>query len=349
MRLRAKDNMLVQCPSCQTTYRVSDNLVTKSKPSFRCSRCKNVFILGSKAETGERAVASQSIQEETRELSFAFSDRHEPVHEAAAETSGSSAPTNGPAAAQEIPSSITRPRDQDWSLAPEPAVEETFTMKDERSFAEVHNPSERSFEFASERPAVSKHREAANEAGGESAPGRPLSATPYLLLCAGLVLLFSALTLVYKARPEPIENSLKAIPWIGSSVLKNDYLRQGIVLQAGRPRFQRIMGNREVFLLSGVALNRNRVKVREVKIEGYAFGSDGKIVERQNITVGNAISAKIVRDLTVQEIATLQRQSPIRRFEILPDESAPFSIVFLKSSAQIKSFGYRVLSANESQ
>ena len=51
--------------------------------------------------------------------------------------------------------------------------------------------------------------------------------------------------------------------------------------------------------------------------------------------------------MTAQEIGTLQRQSPIKRFEILPDESAPFSIVFLKSGAEIKSFGYRILSAEE--
>ncbi|MGH7766088.1 MAG: hypothetical protein ACREQP_01430 [Candidatus Binatia bacterium] len=240
-------------------------------------------------------------------------------------------------------------RDRDWSLSPAPAVEDTFTLNDEKSFAEIHHPIVQSFDFASERPAVTKHEEAPREGSAESSPRRPLSLTPYLLLCCGLLLLFSALTLLYKARPEPIETSLKAVPWIGSSILKNDYLRQGIVLQSGRPRFQRILGNREVFMLSGVALNRNRVKVREVKIEGYVFGSDGKTVERQIITVGNAISSKIVRDLTTQEIATLQRQSPIRRFEIPPDESAPFSIVFLKSSAQIKSFGYRVLSADESQ
>ncbi|HEY3302503.1 MAG TPA: zinc-ribbon domain-containing protein [Candidatus Binatia bacterium] len=340
--------MLVQCPSCHTTYRVSENLVTKSKPTFRCSRCKNVFVLGSKAGSGEPA--APRLQEESRELSFAFPPL-EQSHEAAAESPDPPAAANGPTAApiKSAPAVTIQQREPEWSLAPEPAVEETFTLKDEKSFAEIHHPIVESFDFASERPAVTKHEEASREGSAESSPSRPLSLTPYLLLCCGLLLLFSALTLLYKARPEPIESSLRAVPWIGGSVLKNDYLRQGIVLQAGRPRFQRILGNREVFMLSGVALNRNRVKVREVKIEAYVFGSDGKTIERQTITVGNAISSKIVRDLTTQEIATLQRQSPIRRFEILPDESAPFSIVFLKSSAQIKSFGYRVLSADESQ
>jgi len=146
---------------------------------------------------------------------------------------------------------------------------------------------------------------------------------------------------------EAIESILKNIPWIGSSIVRNDYLREGIVLQTGLARFQRIQGNREVFLLSGAAVNRNRVKVREVKIEGFIFARDGKVLERQVITVGNAISPKIVRDLSQQEISDLQKQGPVKRFEILPDESAPFSIVFLKSNPAVQSFGYRVLSADE--
>jgi hypothetical protein len=285
-------------------------------------------------------------------LTFSFPplETNERSHDIAAVSHDPASTTNGPATApdQAAASTVIKQPDEDWSMAAEPAVDEIFTMKDERSFAEMHRPIEQAFDFASERPAVSKHEETPREARAGTAPSRPLSAKPYLLLCCALLLLFSALTLAYKARPAPIETALKAVPWIGSSVLKNDYLRQGIVIQAGRPRFQRVLGNREVFMLSGVALNRNRVKVREVKIEAYVFGGDGKVIERQNITVGNAISAKIVRDLTVQEIATLQRQSPIRRFEIPPDESAPFSIVFMKSSAQIKSFGYRVLAADES-
>jgi predicted Zn finger-like uncharacterized protein len=343
--------MLVQCPNCHTTYRVSESLVNKSKSTFRCSRCKNVFVLGSRAGTDEPAAASPRLQQESRELSFSFPplETNERSHEAAAVSPEPSSTTNGPAAAKENTATLTiEQQDQDWSITPPAAVEESFTLMNEKSFAEIQNPIEQSFDFASERPAVTKHEETSSEASAE-ASSRPFSVAPWLLFCGGLLLLFSGLTLVYQARPQPIESSLKAVPWIGSSVLKNDYLRQGIMLQAGRPRFQRILGNREVFLLSGVALNRNRVKVREVKIEGYVFGSDGKVLERQNITVGNAISSKIVRDLTTQEIATLQRQSPIRRFEIPPDESAPFSIVFLKSSTQIKSFGYRVLSADESQ
>lgn len=38
--------MLVQCPGCRTTYRVRDTLITTSTPTFRCSLCKHIFVLG---------------------------------------------------------------------------------------------------------------------------------------------------------------------------------------------------------------------------------------------------------------------------------------------------------------
>ena len=220
-------------------------------------------------------------------------------------------------------------------------------MREEGPFEQIDGGVE-TFKFTREwGESAAKQEESAQEMAAEPAANQPLSIAPYLILCGALLFVFSLVTLAHKTRPEPAESLLKSIPWLGSSVLRNNYLRQGIVLQAGRPRFQRIQGNREVFLVSGVALNRNRVKVREVKVEGYIFGSDGKVLERQVITVGNAISAKIVRDLNAKEISELQKQGPVKRFEISPDESMTFSIVFLKSSAEVKSFGYRVLSADE--
>jgi predicted Zn finger-like uncharacterized protein len=350
-----KDSMLVQCPSCHTTFRVSENAVTAPKPTFRCSRCKNVFVLGAKAGHPARApsqpTTSAPRREKAAELSFSFPapEPHDTEREKMAAISNSATPGNGPAPAsgQNEASLIIPPkRGDDWSIARERGADESFTMSGERSFAEFDKPSEQPFRFARERDKVAKQGEPA-QATVAPASSRPLSITPYFLLSGIMLFFFSGVTAVYKAKPALIESSLRAVPWIGSSVLRNDHLRQGIALQTSRPRFQRIQGNREIFLLSGVAVNRNRVRVREIKIEGYIFGSDGKVIERQVITVGNAISSKIVRDLTHQEISDLQKQGPVKRFEILPDESAPFSIVFLKSNPDIQSFGYRVLSAEE--
>ncbi|NIO08551.1 MAG: hypothetical protein GTO40_11310, partial [Deltaproteobacteria bacterium] len=46
-------DMLVKCPGCYTTYRVGDNLIGTSKPTFRCSRCKLIFALDLKSKVEE--------------------------------------------------------------------------------------------------------------------------------------------------------------------------------------------------------------------------------------------------------------------------------------------------------
>ncbi|HEX7226456.1 MAG TPA: zinc-ribbon domain-containing protein, partial [Candidatus Binatia bacterium] len=35
--------MLVKCPSCATTYKVADEILTGTTPAFRCSRCQHTF------------------------------------------------------------------------------------------------------------------------------------------------------------------------------------------------------------------------------------------------------------------------------------------------------------------
>src|SRR5688572_31691283 len=47
--------MLVRCPKCQTTYKISDELLKGSAPAFRCSRCKHTFELESNSTEDARA------------------------------------------------------------------------------------------------------------------------------------------------------------------------------------------------------------------------------------------------------------------------------------------------------
>ena len=71
--------MLVQCPSCHTTYRVANEVVKGAAPAFRCSRCKHTFELEA-AETApatpEKPVPSDvavAPESQDRELTFSFS------------------------------------------------------------------------------------------------------------------------------------------------------------------------------------------------------------------------------------------------------------------------------------
>jgi len=341
--------MLVQCPGCRTTYRVSEEAVATPKPTFRCSRCKNIFDLGAKSAAKAPRDNSEAPSEaslDSQELSFSFPATktlaEEKREEIISELPAPAVAENGPAPRENEASPPDGEREEEWSLFKDSSAEEDFTLRSEKTPPRFSQPDEAPFVFARER------QNATDENPERGAPAqRPLSVTPFLLLCGILLFSCASLTLLYKARPEIIEPVLKSLPLLGPSISRNDYLRQGIVLQTSLTRFQRIQGNREVFLLSGAAVNRNRVRVREVKIEGFIFARDGTVIESRVITIGNAISPKIIRDLTQQEILDLQKQGPVKRFEIPPDESAPFSIVFFKTNAGAQSFGYRVLSAEE--
>jgi hypothetical protein len=232
-----------------------------------------------------------------------------------------------------------------WSLT-RPQDEQVFTIAEENQSPQAVSSPESSPAFEDEwldsLPLLAER-----ETSPDLDPyrDRPFSIVPYISLFGALLLIYSLLTLMYQAQPKTIEAAINTIPWLGSAVLKNNHLRHGISLQSLRPSFQTIQGNRKVFVLSGVAVNRNPVSVREVRVEGHIFNAEGKEIDRQIISLGNAISSKILRDLTSQEISILQRLNPQKRFEILPDESAGFVIVFLRPSTEVKNFSCRVLSA----
>lgn len=387
--------MLVQCPKCQTTYRVADTLITAPNPAFRCSRCKHTFILASKSPPSaarEPAKPPPAAPRPEPEPEFNFSpaapERTESAEEKAAElpappaAQGEEKPAMPPAAQ---PSAPTMPaRDDSFSVSddkePEPGAlpddpsprfeparaslqseekEERWSLASEVEEKSFIIPEESLSEPAASAAASSPALEAAwseslpllHERQADPSQGahldRPLSLVPYISLFGALLLLYALLALMHQAQPKTIEAAIRAIPWFGPTVMKNDHLRHGVVLESLRPGFQAIQGNREVFVLSGLAINRNPVSAREVRVEGIIFNAEGKEIDRQIISVGNAISSKILRDLTPQEISILQRLNPQKRFEIPPDGSAPFVIVFLKASSEVKNFSCRVVSVEE--
>jgi len=383
--------MLVQCPSCETTYRVPEELITGPNPTFRCSRCKHVFALEADREASPAAEPlptspkpSQQAVEKDQELPFSFppAEKSEARDEESPEalkqeehfefgqpqrpalTKGSEPrqpefsdlqidkffppreKSLGPSAYGCEPSAPSEEQEKGWTLAPpESQAEASLTPPEDESSSGMDAARAAISEFEENwersRPPTEEDESALRAMDQE----RPASTVPYLTLFAVLLLAYSVLTLVHQTQPAVLEGLLNNVPWLGSSVLQNDHLRQGIALRSVRPSFQTILGNREVFVLSGVAYNRNTVSVREVQIEGQLFDAQGKEIERQAVWAGNAITPKIIKDLTAQEISILQKLSPQKRFEISPQKAASFVIVFLRPRGTIKDFSCRVLSA----
>lgn len=345
--------MIVQCPSCRTTYRVANEVVKGAAPAFRCSRCKHNFELEG-AETApatpEKPVPSEAAvapEPQDRELTFSFSPPP------AAKTDEPPPPATGAAnPPAETPDS---PAPDQWSLNPEPSntlPETPFTMlaaaanREQEKIVDIPNNFEED-ERAFAVPQLKEEQDnPANILAMSSYVDQRASIRPYLSLFGLLLIGFSLLAAMTHAKPAAMENLVKKIPFVGATVLKNNHLKDGVLLRSVRTGYQNIHGDREVLVLTGVAFNQNPVVIREVKVTGKVFNLEGKELEKQTIWIGNTISPKIIRGMTAEDIPHLQDLKPLKSFELPPGDSIAFTMVFLKPAKQGKDFSLEVVLAD---
>lgn len=344
--------MLVTCPSCRTTYKVSDEHLKDTTPAFRCSRCKHTFEIEETRQANPSPVPkprgeSSSPESAEEELRFKFAAREQiqdPPPAQQKQPLGDFSPAPPPSA------SHSEEIDEEWAMAQSEGKPETpFTLspptewdKDEK-FVDRDSGSVTDDSIFESLPPPQ---------GGDDTitalnPYRDQQAStlPYMTLFALLIICFSVLTAIHNTYPEASQGVVKQIPLVGPAVVRNSHLKNGLALKSIHGNYQTIQGNRDVFVVTGVAMNQNPIVVREVRLGGQTYGDDGNPIEQQSIWVGNALSPKIIRGMTPQDISDLQRLKPLKSFEIPPGDSVPFTIVFLKPTKAIKNFSCEVLAA----
>src|SRR5918994_7495887 len=123
--------MLVKCPSCTTTFKVADELLTGATPAFRCSRCKHTFEIDLQAPADPASLpteAASTVQADDRrgEFAFVFGAREEveesAVHEQEKRSAGAQADFARPV------DSLIEQETQRWSLPGAAKGEEPFTI-----------------------------------------------------------------------------------------------------------------------------------------------------------------------------------------------------------------------------
>jgi predicted Zn finger-like uncharacterized protein len=341
--------MLVQCPNCKTTYKVSDDVLKGAAPAFRCSRCRHTFELEAESpqdSTREPAVndlkeTPAPAQEPELSLPFPAKPADEEITDPAAEKTADTMTVGGPG---DPITAQTHTHQEQWSISNRDAQEEPpFTLPGIGPAPEQDKSVEPAAQFTD-------HQEFLPNAGHEeetednnilpmsSYIDQQASILPYLTLLGLLAIGFSLIAVFDHAHSKASEQLIKKIPLIGASVLKNNHLKDGILIQSLRGGYQKIEGNREVFVVTGVAFNQNPVVVREIQLTGKLYNDAGKEMEQQTIWIGNTLSAKILRGMTLEEIPNLQSLKPLKGFEMPPGDSIPFTVVFLKSAKSAKDF-----------
>jgi predicted Zn finger-like uncharacterized protein len=345
--------MLVQCPNCRTTFRVADEMVKGIAPTFRCSRCKHNF----EPEVSEIAPApperpvlrDDAVVPEPQEQELTFSFSPSPAAETGATLPVATESVNPPAGTSDSSASDR------WSMNPEPRhglPEITFPRAAAAANQEQEKIADLLTDFDENERAFAgpqlkqKQDNPANILAMSFYVDQRASIRPYLSLFGLLLIGFSLLAAMTHAKPAAMENLVKNIPFVGATMLKNNHLKDGVLLQSLRTGYQNIQGDREVLLLTGVAFNQNPVVIREVKVTGKVFNLEGKELEKQTIWIGNTLSPKIIRGMTAEDIPHLQDLKPLKSFELPPGDSIPFTMVFLKPPKQVKDFSLEVVLAD---
>ncbi|HEY7553488.1 MAG TPA: zinc-ribbon domain-containing protein [Candidatus Binatia bacterium] len=334
--------MLVQCPKCKTTYKVSDELVKGAAPSFRCSRCKHTFELEVEPEIAAEASTTGADQtSDNPEMAFIFEPTTRSEPESSREESIPESERSIDKKTTVHDKSVKESKKSDGKGKDATA----FTIAATTAVAKDNIPAGPSVEIRSSHSDSSERETNDNVLTIEPYRGQPASLTPFLSLFGLLVILFAFLLAYQKTHPVDSEKWVRSIPFVGHSVVRNDHVKNGVLLKSVETKYQSLQGSREVVVLTGVAVNQNPVMIRNVQLAGRLYDHEGKEIERQTMWIGNAISSQIIRGMTAQDVTDLQRLKPLKTFEIPSGDSVPFAIVFLRSGKQVKDARCEVLSA----
>ena len=384
--------MIIRCPNCSTTYRVSGSVFDAPRPTFRCTRCKHVFVVqvhlqlteeeapaAAEQETQPAAEASgtgdpqdgiapggeEPPEDDTLQDDVPEEDIHPPAYEAVEdepelllETSGTDA---GSVAEDPVDLDTDEGTERDDADDAAPSyrgfeIDPVNTDLPEPGAADADEPAARpddeapagnrrqpDFEIDDSLPLPSARgpraalRKPRNDGRGSIVP---------LASLAGLaVFAFVLATLIYQANPQPLDSIIRRIPWYGSAVFDSRHFKRTLVFESLVSGVRPVLNQNEVFVVSGKLTNHNDRSVHTVRIEARLFDAEGKQVGQQITFVGNAISAKIIQDMTLREITLLQSLKPQNNYRISPNGSANFTIVFPKPKTAVESFSCRVVSA----
>lgn len=299
---------------------------------LKCSRCRHVFPApSSKRPSGARPAAVREQPPVAHEsLTLPFEDN---------EWKAEAEELPGPFELPELEESFTLGVQEqlDESIAA-PVAEQTARRP---AAAPVRAPSPPRAAARRKSETATAGRTHDNDAPRHRERGKVRAILVFLaIVVAG----YAILTRAFFASPILCDRLLDRLPLIGT--LGDDrLLTRKVALSDVVGNYQRIKDGKEVFVITGKALNTAPMALRLVQISGKLYDKDDQAVEQKTIYCGNVISAKVLKDLTPSELSILQKLSPPPSFMIEPGESSTFVIVFMDPPRDVVEFSTNVVAA----
>jgi len=154
----------------------------------------------------------------------------------------------------------------------------------------------------------------------------------------GVTLLYALLSIYLHTHPETVRGVLGDLPIIGTSLAEKRLDPSSIQLVNVHGEYQRVKGDRLVFVISGTAINNAPVAVRGIQIEGRISAT-----EEQHQVAFCGAAPRDVRDLSVREIALLQTLEPPKDWTVAPGEQTTFLVVFVGPPSNLREFAAEVV------
>lgn len=311
--------MTVQCPRCDTQYRVPEERLNHRRPSFKCTRCGHVFPADRPAPRGRAS-------EPERNLSFTFDS---------SEDTAVTATLRG-----EEPK-----RDAPLAMPPEPGDDEPAFVAagslDEPPADEIPAKPTR------DRRAPDLDSDAEDDATSVligAPPERKMPIRPRTVLAtprpqprrspvgavgigvAATLVVYTGLALHLNRTPERTLDTLAEVPLLGRLIGDDNLLAWRLELVEVEGGLDHIKGQRQAYIVSGRAVNTTGEQLRIIEIEGKLIAG-GEVRQQRRVYAANQFK-KTVQELSASEVEMLLRLEPNRRFMVQPGESARFLLVF---------------------
>jgi hypothetical protein len=214
----------------------------------------------------------------------------------------------------------------------EPADDDRFTFDDDEDG-----------DAAAEAGAEEDDVPAPPPARRDPAPARGGTARFAVRTAVVVTLVYAVLSIWVYTHPAVARDVLRDVPLIGSRLAETHLRPTTVQLANVRGEYQRVQGDRLVFVISGTAVNASAVPVRSIQVEGRIAGAQD---QRQVVFCGAA--PRDVHDLSLREIALLQTLEPPKDWTLAPGEQSSFLVVFPGPPPDLREFGAEVVAVQGS-
>jgi predicted Zn finger-like uncharacterized protein len=338
--------VIIQCPYCATRYELDAARMTGPNPMFKCSRCRHIFpapSAGQRTPAPAAATAgakSRAGSEENLPLPFDETHAKEPAGSAPGDDFTVPESDEGfTLGTEEPPVELTVPDDAEPETPPAPSATALAraAAPDEPTALDVDLSREDETEIEAEAPKPPRRPRAPR-------PRERSHVVPLFVFLGLVVTAYGVLTSTLFADPALSDKLIGRIPLIGTLGDERLLVRK-VALSDVVSSYQRIKDGKDVFVITGRALNTAPVALQGVQIAGKLFDDTGAPLDQKVISCGNVISTKVLKELTPQEVSILQTLSPPKKFVIEPGESSTFVIVFMDPPRQAVEFTTQVVAA----